>query len=110
MDEPYRVLLVDREWAHHTLVASMIHRRFPEVALYSASSVVQALDRLSNTRFDLVLVEAGLEAGARAPLAQAAGDAAAPVEVFEMAPSGRTTAVPPRVTEVTQLVEQHLKG
>lgn len=110
MTEPYRVLLVDREWAHHKLVASMIHKRFPEVALYSASSIVQALDRLSKTRFDLVLVEAGLEAGVRAPLAQVAGNAAAPVEVFDMAPSGRTSAMPPRIAEVTQLVEQHLKG
>jgi hypothetical protein len=102
MVAPHRVLLVDRVWAHHRLIVSAIRERFPHVAVHCVGSAAQARARLSNGRFDLVLVERGIE--------DVTGDSPATVKVFDAAPSRGRVAVSPRLVEITQLVEQHLKG
>jgi len=105
-----RVLVVDKEWTHHRLIASTIRERFPDVAVYSTASVARACDQLSSIRFDLVLVEAGL-AGAQEDLMGPTGAAAsAPIAVFDIAPGHGGRALSPHIACITELVERHLKG
>ena len=114
MADSYRVLLVDREWARHRLVASTIHERFPQVAVYCAQSADRAREWLSSIRFDLVLVEEGLEAVADGPLLGPPDIAPPPVVVLELAGAvvagpDDTRAMSPAADEITQLVEKHLR-
>lgn len=114
MNDPFRVLLLDRQWANHRLVNAAVREQFPRVAVYSAGSVAQAIERLACTRFDLILVEAALKGSAVALTSEAPS---VPVEVFDMTPAvgaaaeaARVQPPAPRAAEVAKLVEQHLKG
>ena len=114
--DPHRVLLVDHERTHFRLVATTIRERFPDAAVYSADSAARALELLSCRRFDLVLVEAGLRAGADETASKIAGsEPETPVKVLDIAPShdmpsDGALAMPLRIAEVMHLVEQHRKG
>ena len=109
MAEQHRVLLVDPEWAHHRLVSAAVRERFPEAAVYSAGNAAEALDQLSCRRFDLVLVEARVEAGAEATVRELARNApGTPAKVLQIAPSQGAVEIESRIAEIAQLVEQYL--
>jgi hypothetical protein len=111
MSDPYRLILVGREWSHYRFVTSAVRERFPEAAVYSADSASKALDLLSCRRFDLVLVEGNVLGGAHeAASAIAASAPGVRVEVLGSAPSDGELAMPWDAVEVAQLVAQHLKG
>jgi len=111
MGKPHRVLLVDPEWAHHRLVSATVHERFPEAAIYSAGGSAEALDLVSYTRFELILVEAGVGGGAEAVASALAERASGiPVKVFAIGSSEGAFAAPAQTASIAQLVEQHLKG
>ena len=111
MTDPYRLLLVGREWAHYRLVTTTVRERFPDAAVYCADSATRALDLLSCRRFDLVLVEPSVgDSADKTASAIAAGSPGIPVEVLGTAPSADEPAMPWRPAEVARLVAQHLKG
>jgi len=109
MAEQHRVLLVDPEWAHHRLVSTAVRERFPEAAVYSAGNAAEALDLLSCRRFDLVLVETRVEAGAEATIGVLTRSVpGTTAKVLEIAPSQGAVGIESQVAEIAQLVEQHL--
>lgn len=109
MAEQHCVLLVDPEWAHHRLVSTAVRERFPEAAVYSAGNAAEALDLLSCRRFDLVFVEARVEAGAETTVTALTRSApGTPVKVLQIAPFQEAVEIESQVAEIAQLVEQHL--
>jgi hypothetical protein len=111
MSDPYRLMLVGREWSHYRFVTTAVRERFPDAAVYSADSVSRALDLLSCRRFDLVLVEAGVGGGADETVSAIAASApGVRVEVLSGAPSDGELAMPWGAAEISQLIAQHLKG